>query len=391
MTQQHHASMRTTPIALVIAAVVILAMGGLWLWSNLSGGAAPQPGPNPTASPTASPAPSPSSKADPKLPETLLWQVRNDELVAVDNLLIGSPTNSSQTALIYIPGGLLVDAGAAGEMTLARTAELSDTLASPRALSGLVGVRVTGAFVLERLAFAGLVDAVDGVWIKTSYGRAHLNGPAAANYVLTTKSGETEKDGIARFSDVMHSVFMRLPGDIEQMRQLVTSLGASARGTIPSADIVALLMSTRDAVRSGAYDESILPTSALRSGPQPIDVIQQSMSMSMMSRMLPTSILRPGESEPPRILLQTAVTNALATLGARDAIVSGGYLCVGGSRVADQIVTKVHIPDLSTAAREVGVGVAQALGISELQIVVGGMTNPTVDAEVVLGSDWKAP
>jgi hypothetical protein len=389
MTQQHHASMRTTPIALLLAAAVILAMGGLWLWSNLSGAPTPQPGPNPTASPTVSPSPSPT--ADPKLPETLLWQVRNDDFIAIDNLLIGAPTNSSQTALIYIPGGLLVDAGAAGEMTLARTAEVSDTLASPRALSGLVGVRVTGAFVLDRLAFAGLVDAVDGVWIKTSYGRAHLNGPAAANYVLTTKSGETEEDGIARFSDVMHSVFMRLPGDIEQMRQLVTSLGVSARGTIPSADIVALLMSTRDAVRSGAYDESILPTSALRSGPQPIDVIQQSMSMSMMSRMLPTSILRPGESEPPRVLLQSAVTNALATIGARDAIVSGGYLCVSGSRVADRIVTRIRIPDLSSAAREVGVGVAQALGISEMQIVMGGMTNPTVDAEVVLGSDWKAP
>jgi hypothetical protein len=388
MTQQH-SSMRTTPIALVAAAAVILAMVGLWGWSKLGGGPTPQPTPNPTVSPTASPSPSPTT--DPKLPETLLWQVRTDELVAADNLLIGAPTNSSQTALVYIPGGLLVDAGAAGEMTLARTAVLSDTLASPHALSGLVGVRVTGAFVLDRLAFAGLVDAVGGVWIRTSYGRAHLNGPAAASYVLTTNSGETEKDGIARFSDVMHSVFMRLPPDIEQMRQLVTSLGVSARGTIPNADIVALMMSTRDAVRSGAYVESVLPTSSLRSGPQPIDAIQQTMSMSMMLRMLPTSVLRPGESEPPRILLQIAVTNALATLGARDAIVSGGYLCVGGNRVADQTFTQVHIPDLSSAAREVGIGVAQALGISETQIVVGGMTNPTVDAEVVLGSDWKAP
>ena len=389
MTQQHHASMRTTPIALVIAAVVILAMGGLWLWSNLSSAPVPQPGPNPTASPTASPSPSPT--VDPKLPETLLWQVRNDDFIAIDNLLIGSPTNSSQTALIYIPGGLLVDAGAAGEMTLARTALLSDTLASPRALSGLVGVRVTGAFVLERLAFAGLVDAVDGVWIRTSYGRAYLNGPAAADYVLKVRPGETEQDGVVRFSDVMHSVFRRLPADIEQMRQLVTSLGVSARGTIPSADIVALLMSTREAVRADAYAESVLPTSVLRAGPQPIDVIQQTMSLEMLSRMVPGSVLLPGESEPPRVLLQSAVTNALATIGARDAIVSGGYLCVSGSRVADRIATRIRIPDLSSAAREVGVGVAQALGISELQIVVGGMTNPTVDAEVVLGSDWKAP
>jgi len=389
MTQQQHASMRTTPIALVLAVAVILALGGLWLWSNLSSAPAPQPGPNPTVSPTASPSPSPT--ADPKVPETLLWQVRNDDFVAIDNLLIGAPTNSSQTALIYVPGGLLVDAGAAGEMTLARTALLSDTLASPSALSGLVGVRVSGAFVLERLAFAGLVDAVGGVWVKTSYGRAHLNGPAAANYVLNFPSGSTEMDGIERFSGVMHSIFMRLPADVEQMRQLVTSLGVSARGTIPNADIVALMMSTRESVRAGAYAKSVLPTSVLRAVPQPIDVLQQRFALSMMRRMLPGSVLRPGESDPPRVLLQSAVTNALATLGARDAIVSGGYLYVGGSRIADQIVTMVHIPDLSSAAREVGVGVAQALGIAEAQIVVGGMTNPTVDAEVVLGSDWKAP
>ena len=115
------------------------------------------------------------------------------------------------------------------------------------------------------------------------------------------------------------------------------------------------------------------------------------MSLLMLKRVLPGSVLWPGESDPPRVLLQTAVTNAVSTLSARDAIVAGGYQCVGGSRVADQFVTRVHIPDLSSAAREVGVGVAQALGISEMQIVVGGMTNPTVDAEVVLGSDWKAP
>ena len=366
---------------------VVVAMVGLWGWSQLGGGPDPQPGPNPTASPTASPAPT----TDPKLPETLLWQVRNDELVAVDNLLIGSPTDKSQTALVYIPGGLLVGAGPAGEITLGRTALLSDTLASPHALSGLVGVRVSGAFVLDRLAFAGLVDAVGGVWIWTSYGRTHLNGPGAASYVLALKSGEAEEAGIARFSAVMHSVFQRLPADIEQMRQLVTSLGVSARGTIPSADIVALLMSTRDAVRMGAYSESVLPTSVLRAGPQPIDVIQQTVSLSMMSRVLAASVLRPGESDPPRILLQTAATNAVSTLSARDAIVGGGFQCVSGSRVADQFFTQVHVPDTSDAARAIGVGVVQALGISEMQIVVGGMTNPTVDAEVVLGSDWKAP
>ena len=387
MSQQQPMSMRTTPIAIVVAIAVVLAMVGLWGWSQLDGGSGPQPAPNPTTSPTASPSPIP----DPTVPETLLWQVRNDDFIAVDNLLIGSPTRSSQTALIYLPGGLLVDAGPAGEMTLGRTALLADTLAAPRALSGLVGVRVSGEFILDRLAFAGLVDAVEGVWIWTSHGRTRLDGPAAADYVLTPIPGETEEEGIERFSDVMHSIFTRLPADIEQMRQLITSLGVSARSTIPSAEIVAMLMSTRESVRAGAYTESILPTSVLRAGPQPIDVIQQTMSLLMLKRVLPGSVLWPGESDPPRVLLQTAVTNAVSTLSARDAIVAGGYQCVGGSRVADQFVTRVHIPDLSSAAREVGVGVAQALGISEMQIVVGGMTNPTVDAEVVLGSDWKAP
>ena len=113
MTEKHHGAMRTTPIAIVVAIAVVVAMVGLWGWSQLGGGPDPQPGPNPTASPTASPAPT----TDPKLPETLLWQVRNDELVAVDNLLIGSPTDKSQTALVYIPGGLLVGAGPAGEIT----------------------------------------------------------------------------------------------------------------------------------------------------------------------------------------------------------------------------------------------------------------------------------
>lgn len=393
------APMRTTPVALIVAGVVIIALIGVWWAARANGTPEPQPNPSPTASPTTSPtatpttspSPSPTPSPAPQLPATLLWQVRNDDLLAVDNLLIGTPTSVSSTALLYVPGGLLVDAGAAGEMTLARTALLSDTLASPRALSGLLGVEVTGAFVLDRLAFAGLVDAVDGVWVITSNGRTHLSGGEAADYVLMRSPGESEAEGIARFSEVMQSVFLRLPDDVDQMRQLVTSLGVMARSTIPTQDVVALLMSTHAAVRARDMVEDVLPTSVLRPGLQPIDSISQPAALQMLVRMFPRTVLRPGEAEPPRVLLQVGVTNALEVLNARDAIVAAGYQCVSGRRVADQLLTTVHVPDESTAAFEIGARLAAEFNLPESRIVVGGMSNPTVDAEVVLGADWKTP
>lgn len=393
-----------TRVSIGIAIVVVLGLIGLWWFSrgSIEPGPAPTPTPSPSPSPTLSPSPGPSpspttSPSPTPTPEptpkpeplTLLWQVRDDRYLAVDNVLIGTRTDDVDASEMFLPGGLLVDAGASGETTLARTAILPDTLASPRSVSNALGVKVTGAFVLDRLAFAGLVDAVDGVWIWTTGGPKHLNGPAAADYVLTRVPGESEAVGIQKFKQVLDSVFLRLPDSEGEMRMLVTSLGVLARTTIPTAQVVAILTNVHAAAEARAVNEETIPTSVLRPGVESIDVLVQPAALRMTVRLFPLMILHPGEAQPPRVMLRSATPDVVSVVDARAAIVGAGLQYVSGGRLANGSRTHINVPDESAASRAVGETVAQALGLPSTSIVAGDMTNPTVDVEVTLGTDWK--
>ena len=291
--------------------------------------------------------------------------------------------------MMFMPGGLLVDAGAAGEMTLARTAVLPDTLASPRSVSNALGVTVTGAFVLDRLAFAGLVDAVDGVWIMADGKPVHMAGPAAADYILTEIPGEAEGLGIERFQKVLDSVLLRLPDSEGEIRQVVTSLGVLARTTIPTTQVVSILADVHAAMIDGAVRSTTVPTSVLRPGIDSIDVLQQPEALQLTVSMFPSMILRPGESEPPRVLLRDATDSTLDIVAARDVIVRSGFLCVSGGHVVTVVATRINVPGNSAAARAIGEQVAEALGLPVDVVEAGGMSNPTVDVEVTLGTVWR--
>lgn len=86
---------------------------------------------------------------------------------------------------------------------------------------------MAGAVILDRLAFAGLVDGVDGIKIDG----ARIDGIAAADFVLSDPSGRN-------LYTALNALLVELPSDEEQLTGLVRSLGSALKGTDGAGTIV---------------------------------------------------------------------------------------------------------------------------------------------------------
>lgn len=236
------------------------------------------------------PAPEPSPTAEP-LEETMLLQVLDGDGYAVGNSVIGvePPESEPLTIMLTVPASLLVPAGD-DSVTLGATPASADTLAGVDAIEQGLGIRVDAGLTLDRLAFAGLVDAVDGIWVELDRpillpaigddngrrvlgpGWVKMDGIAAADYAVLRLPGESEADQIERFTGVLVTTLERLPRTDDQMRQLLTSLGSLAASTVPTEDLVPFLMTVRADIDFLRLREETLPVETIRGGARPASV-----------------------------------------------------------------------------------------------------------------------
>lgn len=261
-------------ILVAVGALVIVL--GLGLISIVRSDGVPSPDPTPTQD---------------QVEETLLLQVLDSDGYARGNVVIGiePPETDPLTVFLAVPASLLVAAGD-DSATLGTTPQSADTLAAVNAIEGSLDLRVDAGLQLDRLAFAGLVDAVDGVWVELDRpillpaigeeGRLRVLGPgwvkmdgiAAADYAVLRIPGESEADRIARFLGILEEVIERMPRTEDQMRQLLTSLGSLAQSTVPTEELVPFLMSVRSDVASGRVRTEVLPVEIIRGGARPASI-----------------------------------------------------------------------------------------------------------------------
>jgi hypothetical protein len=234
------------------------------------------------------PAPTPT---DLQVEETLLLQVLDADGYARGNVVIGiePPATDPLTVFLAVPASLLVTQGD-DSVTLGTTPQSADTLAGVKAIEDSLGLRVDAGLTLDRLAFAGLVDAVDGVWVELTRpillpaigeetrlrvlgpGWVKMDGIAAADYAVLRIPGESETDRIDRFLGVLQDTIERMPRTNDQMRQLLTSLGSLAQSTVPTEELVPFLKSVRSDVDFGDVRTEILPVEIIRGGARPAAV-----------------------------------------------------------------------------------------------------------------------
>ena len=283
---------------IVVAVGALVIVLGLGLVSIVRSEGVPVPDPSPTATPVES---------------TLLLQVLDADGYAVGNVIIGIEPEESEpfTIMLAVPASLLVPEGD-DSVTLGATPGSADTLASVDAIEQGLGIRIDAGITLDRLAFAGLVDAVDGIWVQLDRpillpgigedsrrrvfgpGWVNMDGIAGADYAVLRLPGESEQDQVERFLGLLVDVVERLPWSDDQMRQLLTSLGSLAQTTVPTDDLVPFLMTVRTDSAFGRVGEEILPVEIIRGGGRPASVAAPD-AETLIEELFPDARVTPAE------------------------------------------------------------------------------------------------
>ena len=357
----HHFPWRITA---VIAAIVIGAsvLTGVLLGQQRVGSDQPVPSSSAAASPL------PSADARPALPLadqrqlTLLLTVRDDDRAAVSSVLIGVGGQTGFVSELLLPRDLLLPT-----TPPRRLAEVDDPTGLQTAeepLETLLGVQVDAIVDLDRLAWAGLIDAT-GTRVE----------PAAA-----------ERPG--SFVLVLDDVLQGLPYDPETAGELLTGLGSMARTTVTNEDASALLSLVGRQLRGGELRREYLPVTYLRSGPARIAVTDLAEADAVVRDLFPEALLEPGHAGPVRVVLQRAgATLGAATMARLDLAAAGFGVVVDPAEQEPAASSSVLIPDGSEAARAAGADVAAQLGLPASAVTVDADPRAVVDVRVVLGPD----
>lgn len=228
-------------------------------------------------------------------PGALLVQVLTADDYAVSNVLLGVPSQpvTNTPRLAYLPGSLLIDDPAGGApLTLGLTPSEPDTLSAVTAIDQQFGLEINGGITLDRLAFAGLIDAVGGVWINVperlfiprtegglplvvSRGWQRLDGITGTDYATLREPGRGEDAVLHRFSLVFTEVLRRLPVAPERLRQLFTNLGSLAASTTTTETLMSVFAQARDGVLLRTDTQVFVEVAVIRDGLSPASVVTE--------------------------------------------------------------------------------------------------------------------
>ncbi len=369
-----HPSRRRSVIALVLLAVVVAAMA---LVIRNSG--AGQPLVDPVAPP------------DQRLPDhpTLLLQVRDDGLTNVNNVLMGLEPQVDRGSSLYLPQNLAVDLVAGRDETLGVTGFKPISEAAPL-VAAQTGIQVDNTFVLDRLAFAGLVDSVGGITLDIAeplvimdrwgaivdvipLGQRTLDGPQAASYALYLAPDRPESERLARFQAVWEAVLAQLPSNPDQMRAILASLGALSRSTNTLASLADFLAVAGEDFREGEWASQNLPTRPGAYGALPLEWVAPAAATQTALDLFSTAVLKPDEP-PIRVRVEQSGGVQAEMDAVRAQLVDAGFSFVwagpGDVREASQVVVA------QPALIDVGEDAAAAVGLEASAVVVDAGATP---------------
>lgn len=291
---------------------------------------------------------------------TVLLIVRDDDRRAVSTMLIGVGGDGGTVSELLLPRDLLLPTvpprrlSAIDDPTGAQDAE--------QPLETLLGVEVDAVVDLDRLAWAGLIDATGS--------RVDI---AAA-----------EDPG--SFPLVVDRVLKGLPYEPETVGELLTGLGSMARTTVTNEDASTLLALVGRDLRAQDVVRRTLPVTYLRAGADRAALVDLPLSEPLMRELFPEALLVPGHSGQLRVVLQRAGATLGAATAARLALQGAGLGVIADrDRAEAEEATVVLVPDDSADAQAAGQRVAEVLGVpvSAVRVADGG----SVDVRVLLGTD----
>ncbi len=360
-----------------------------------------------TAPPTPDPTPTPTQTgANPATDEqsTMLFAIRNDVGDIAGAVVLGAapvPADPAGSWLSLQPG-LAVDVNTTGTLTLADRgpAAPADTAVN---VANQLGFAVDGAMIVDRLAFAALVDAVGGVTVDVASpilatnpagepevlarpGNRKLFGPAAAAYVLALTPDEPQSARMARFDDVFGQIVVRLPGNVDRVRSIVGSLGALSRTSLPPEEIAETLLEVQTALTDRVVAFGVPPASSVGAGPVAVFTLEPAPNQLLVESLFAKSPLVPGrDGALPRVRVLASGVSFDTVVAAQEALAGQDLTMVWGGQAAARPQTRVYIPDES--ARPLGDEVAALLGVQASAVRVNPTRAAGAQGAVRLSSD----
>jgi anionic cell wall polymer biosynthesis LytR-Cps2A-Psr (LCP) family protein len=340
---------------------------------------------------------------------TLLVQVAGADGAALGSALLGVKPDGSDAASMLIPSRLFVDVPGSGAIPFGDTLALPASSAPADALTDLLGVSVSGSWVLTQQGLAALVDKVGGVQadvdvdvqatdaagrrtIVVRSGPQRLAGTAAAAYATYAAAGEPEQARLARFNDVLDGVLRAMPGGAGQISAAVAALGAGSRSTMSQGALADVLATFHGAAAKDDVVSGVLPVNEIDTGAaqQAYGIDAGQAGMLVRSRF--AGALQQG---PAGAAIRVLVENGAGTPGlvekARQRLVDAGLRFVNGGNAAEFGFARsvVLISDGTARSQEQGRKVAAALGLSTDSIEISTRGQTVAEVIVILGRDFR--
>jgi len=379
-------------ISLLILVLVLVAI------AVLVRNTATQPEVNPTPSPTNSVPGTPNQG-------TMLVAVRDEESQITDAVVHGAVASTDALPVgswLSLQPGLAIAVSESGSVTLSQRGPYSPTDVANEVANEL-GFDVDGAFILDRLAFAALVDSVGGVTVNSPVpiveidadgettvlvkaGKRKLFGPAAADYVITLNPSEQQAGRMARFNEVWTSVLLKLPGNIDRVRGIVGSLGSLSRLSMPAEDVASILLDTQTSLTAQTITAGVPSAEVAGVGSTAIYTTIPAPTQATITSLFSPSILVPGvDGAVPRVRVYAAGAGYPAVQSSAEAFSTANLALVWGGQRLPEVASKIFVPD--EASRSTGELVAQTLGLPATIVVVNPAETIGVQASVQLAAD----
>jgi anionic cell wall polymer biosynthesis LytR-Cps2A-Psr (LCP) family protein len=357
----------------------------------------------------ASPQPSPPATPTGPIQPTLLFMLKQSDGIAVGDSLLSVGGRTGRANFLTIPSDVVMDAATGGALPFGEIARLPDANAAANALSDSLGINVNASVSLDTLAFSGLVDAVGGVKVDVDVdvvetqadgskvvliaaGKQQLlEGPQAAAYATYLAPGEPEEARMARFTLVLRDVISKLPSDDVKVESIFTGLGASAKSTVPSAQLAAFFVRLHSDVLTDNISYKNLPVKSYDTGGAPAYVVDQDAAAALVASDFPDAVRTPGPNSRVRVLVQNGVGTPGLNASARQLLVDAGFTYVNGANAPalGQAKTAIIVPDSGSASLTWGTDIATALRVPPTAVQVAATGQTVADVIVVLGADFR--
>lgn len=356
--------------------------------------------------PGSQPPPEPTGSASPTTAQQgMLVAVHSDAGAVADAIVIAADgSQEAPTAsLLSLQPGLGLGFTATGVTTLAQAGSVSPQSIQAQ-LGAQLGVRIPNGLVMDRLAFAGMVDAVGGVVVyiaKPIYGpkiagkrallfpagNIHLYGLPAAEYVLLLASDEDQAARMARFEQVWTQIVAGLPSDELRVRSMLGSLGSSAQNSTTVAVMATLLANYQQAQLRQTLTVGTLPARATGKGAAAIYTPDPLATAALSAKLFPTIALTPGANgDHLRVRLVDAGATGVALVQAQDQLSRAGIDVIFGGIAVPQKGSKIFVSKPGSATT-IDTQLSSALGLPLVPVQVNAAKAAGVTAELDAAGD----